>query len=160
MIMTNDNNSFNHHNEGQVLLTYELLFLLQWIMEHEAEALKKIVTRSLKSGFNDPDFRNNELVEMHITDPSIHQCIVDFLGLLDALLIESTTELSMQKSVERNLIPALNHIDSTICDDETVQGSLKKASTQIHHHPEENPQEILFKELLKRWKPDKTSLSN
>jgi hypothetical protein len=159
--MTNDNNStFNHTSEGQVLLTYELLFLLQWLMENEAEALKKIIVRSLKTGFNDPDFRNHEVVEMHVTDPSIHQCLVDFLGLLDALLIEANTELSMQKNVERNLIPALNHIDSTICDDETVQGSLKKASTQIHHHPEENPQEILLRELLRRWKPDKKSLAN
>ncbi len=141
--------------EGQVLLTYELLFLLQWLIEHESEALKKIIVRALKNGFNDPDFRNHEMVEMHISDPNIHQCIVDFLGLLDALLIESTAELSVQKNVERNLIPALNHIDSTVCDDETVQGSLKKATSLIHHHPEQNPQEILLKELLKRWKPDK-----
>lgn len=157
--MINDN-TFNPTHEGQVLLTYELLFLLQWLIENESEALKKIIVRSLKNGFNDPDFRNHEIVEMHITDPSIHQCIVDFLGLLDALLIESTTELSMQKSVERNLIPALNHIDSTICNDETVQGSLKKATNQIHQHPKENPQEVLLKELLRRWKPDKKSLAN
>lgn len=152
--------TFNHNSDGQVLLTYELLFLLQWIIENESEALKKVVVRSLKNGFNDPDFRNHEVVEMHIADPSIHQCIVDFLGLLDALLIEATTELSMQKNVERNLIPALNHIDSTICNDETIQGSLKKATSQIHHSPEENPQDILLKELLRRWKPDKKSLSN
>jgi hypothetical protein len=158
--MIHDNNSFNSANQGQVLLTYELLFLLQWLIEHESEALKKIIVRALKNGFNDPDFRNHDVVEMHITDPSIHQCIVDFLGLLDALLIESTSELAAQKNVERTLIPALNQIDSTICNDETVQGSLKKASNQIHHHPEENLQDILLKELLRRWKPDKKSLTN
>lgn len=151
----NNEKNFTAVPEGQVLLTYELLFLLQWLIEHESEALKKIIVRALKNGFNDPDFRNHEMIEMHISDPNIHHCIVDFLGLLDALLIESTAELTVQKNVERNLIPALNHIDSTICNDETVQGSLKKTTAFLHNHPEENPQEILLKELLKRWKPDK-----
>lgn len=160
--MTNENNNqqFNHNNEGQVFLTYELLFLLQWLIEHEAESLKKIIVRSLKNGFNDPDFKNTDVIEMQISDPSIHQCVIDFLELLNVLLIEASTEISLQKSVERHLIPALNQIDSRICDDETVQGSLKKATSHIHLHPEENPQDILLKELLKRWKPDKKGFMN
>lgn len=158
--MTHNNNQFNHNSEGKVFLTYELLFLLQWLIEHESESLKKIIARSLKNGFNDPDFKNTDVIEMHISDPNIHQCVIDFLELLNILLIEASTELTMQKSAERNLIPALNHIDLTMCDDETIQGSLKKATTQLHHHPEGNPKDILLKELLKRWKPDKTSLMN
>lgn len=154
------NNHFNQNGDGKVFLTYELLFLLQWLMEHEAESLKKIIARSLKNGFNDPDFKNSDVIEMQISDPNIHQCVIDFLELLNILLIEASTELTMQKSAERNLIPALNHIDLTMCDSETIQGSLKKATTQLHHNPDENPKEILLKELLKRWKPDKTSLMN
>ena len=38
----------NHNHEGQILLTYELLYLLQWLMDHESEALKKIIVRAYK----------------------------------------------------------------------------------------------------------------
>lgn len=158
--MNNENTALNYTEQGHILLTYELLFLLQWLMEHESESLKKMVMRSLKNGFNDPDFRSNEVVEMHISDPTIQQCIVDFLGLLDALLIEATTELDLQKNVDQNLIPALKHIDSSICTNETVQNSLKKTNARLNHTNKENPQEMLLKELLRRWKPDKKAVAN
>jgi hypothetical protein len=150
----------NINNQGLVLLTYELLFLLQWIMEHEADALKKIIVRSLKSGFNDPDFRSNEVIEMHISDPTVHESIIDFLGLIDSLLLEATTELDMQKNAELSLMPALKHIDSTICNEDILQSSLKKTNAQLHSNSKQNAQEILLKELLRRWKPDKKILSN
>lgn len=157
--MTHENTTLPYSSEGQILLTYELLFLLQWLIEHESDALKKIIARSLKNGFNDPDLRSQEVVEMHISDPNIHQCIVDFLGHLDALLIEATAEIDIKKNTEYTLIPALKHIDSSICDNETVEGSLKKANSRMHQN-RDNAQEVLLKELLRRWKPDKKVLSN
>jgi len=158
--MSHENAHINYDDQGQILLTYELLFLLQWIMEHESEALKKIVTRALKNGFNDPEFRSNEVIEMHISDPTIHECIVDFLALIDCLLLEATTEIDMQKNAEMTMIPALKHIDSTICDEEVVQSSLKKTNAQLHANSKQNAQEILLKELLRRWKPDKKVAPN
>ncbi len=158
--MSHEKFNINHNDQGQILLTYELLFLLQWIMEHESDALKKIIVRALKNGFNDPEFRSNEVIEMHISDPAINESIVDFLGLLDSLLLEATTELDMQKNAELTLIPALKHIDSTICDEEVVQSSLKKTNAQLHANSKQSAQEILLKELLRRWKPDKKILSN
>lgn len=157
--MSHEKSNMNS-NDGQILLTYELLFLLQWIMEHESDALKKIIVRALKNGFDDPDYRSNEVIEMNISDPTIQECIVDFLGLMDSLLLEATTELDMQKNAELSLIPALKHIDSTMCDEEVVQSSLKKTNAQLHSNSKQNAQEILLKELLRRWKPDKKVLTN
>lgn len=158
--MSHEKSNMNHNDQGQILLTYELLFLLQWIMEHESDALKKIIVRALKNGFNDPEFRSNEVIEMQISDPTIHDCIVDFLSLIDSLLLETTTELDMQKNAEMTMIPALKHIDSTICNDDVVQSSLRKTNAQLHSNSKQNAQEILLKELLRRWKPDKKVLSN
>lgn len=158
--MSHEKSNMNHNDQGQILLTYELLFLLQWMIEHEADALKKIVVRALKNGFNSPDFRSNEVIEMHISDPTVHESITDFLGLIDSLLLESTAELDMQKNAELTLIPALKQIDSTVCTDDVVQSSLKKTNAQLHSNSKQNAQEILLKELLRRWKPDKKILSN
>jgi hypothetical protein len=158
--MSHEKSTLDHNDQGQVLLTYELLFLLQWMVEHDAEALKKIIVKALKNGFNAPDFRSNEVIEMHISDPAVHESIIDFLGLLDSLLLEATTELDMQKNAELTLIPALKQIDSTVCADDVVQSSLKKTNAQLHSNANQNAQEILLKELLRRWKPDKKILSS
>lgn len=158
--MSHEKTNINKNDQGQVVLSYELLFLLQWIMEREADALKKIVVRALKNGFNSADFKINEVIEMQISDPIVHESIIDFLSLIDSLLLEATTELDVQKHAELTLIPALKQIDSTMCNEDVVQSSLKKANAHLHSNSKQNAQEVLLKELLRRWKPDKKVLSN
>src|SRR3972149_2629664 len=103
------------HNDGfsgensQFVLSYELLCLLRWFVDHDADKLKKLITKAIN-------------------------------------------EQAVKKAVEKNLMPAIDQIDSTICDDATVRFSIEKAATKIDHNPMENPKELLFKELLKRWK--------
>ena len=56
-------------------------------------------------------------------------------------------------------MPTIDHIDSTICDDATVRSSVEKATAKSEQHPKANAQELLFKELLKRWKPSKNMMN-
>lgn len=156
--MTN-HDQFNSDGNGQFVLSYELLYLLQWLIDNESETLKKMINRAIKQGFKEQRMQSNDIVEVQISD-NIQQSIVDFLGLLDTLLMESTNENSVQKVLQSNQIPALNHIDSSVCDNETVQGSLDKTTSKLKGHPEQNAQEILLKELLKRWKPQKKNVAN
>ncbi len=152
--------SFNNNN-GQFVLSYELLYLLQWLVDHEAESLKKIIARAVRQGFRDSIAnKSHDTIELQSSDAHIQNSIADFLSLLDILLIETTNEHGVKKSLERNMIPALNHIDSTICKNETVESSLIKASSKLEHHSNEKLQDALLKEILKQWKPDKKSLMN
>jgi hypothetical protein len=66
----------------------------------------------------------------------------------------------VQKAVEKNLMPAIDHIDATLCDTDTVRTSIEKATAKIEINSKDNPQEILFRELLKRWKPPAKNLMN
>lgn len=153
--------SFNNNNNGQFVLSYELLYLLQWLVDHEAESLKKIIARAVRQGFRDSIAdKSNDTIELQSSDAQIQNSIADFLSLLDILLIETTNEHGVKKSLERNMIPALNQIDSTICNNETVESSLVKASSKLNHDSNEKLQDALLKEILKQWKPDKKSLMN
>lgn len=153
--------SFNNNNNGQFVLSYELLYLLQWLVDHEAESLKKIIARAVRQGFRDSITNtSNDTIELQSSDAQIQNSIADFLSLLDILLIETTNEHGVKKSLERNMIPALNQIDSTICNNETVESSLIKASSKLDHDSNEKLQDALLKEILKQWKPDKKSLMN
>ena len=142
---------------NQFVISYELLHLLEWIVEHGSHELKQLVGKALAAGLRE---------RIHYTDADMHvaeemqDSIVDFFGLLEELLTETINEQAMIKAHEKNLMPALEHIDSTVCDTATVRSSLEKATTKMSKNPNANAQQLLFEELLKRWKPNKKARMN
>jgi len=154
----NDDSFFSPEADGQFVLSYELICLLQWLMDHDAEKLKKIVGNALSDGLQKEIQLHKEEQEGSLEE--IQESIIDFFGMFEALLSESLNELAVKKAMEKNLFPTIDQIDSTVCDNATVQFSVEKATSNIDRNPEENPKDLLFKELLRRWKPDKKSVMN
>ncbi len=155
----NDDSFFTPESDNQFVLSYELICLLRWLMDHDSAKLKKMVMHALMSGLKDELERNNPLDDA-TTLENIQESIIDFFEMFEALLLESTNELAIQKAFEQDLIPAIDQIDSTVCDDATVRSSIEKATSDIDKHPQKNPKELLFKELLRRWKPNKKNALN
>lgn len=143
---------FNADNPHQFVMSYELLTLLRWLVEYDAEKLKKIIAKAMNSGLREEIQRNKQMGNVHESE-EIQQSVVEFFGLLECLLFEASHEQTMQTAVEKNLMPAIDHIDSNICDNATIRFSVEKATQTSTKNPSENPREILFKELLKNWKP-------
>lgn len=141
----------NETENNQLTVSHELLLLLRWLVSNEEERLKKIVNKALNAGLHQElqkiSFTKKELAE------EIQYSITDFFNLLEILLIEGINEQVVRNAKENNLMSALDHIDSTICDEITVRSSLEKATNKIAHNPNANPKEILYTELLKFWKP-------
>ena len=137
-------------NTDQLVLSYELLQLLEWLIENESEALKKIVKRALSKGLN-KKLRTQEA----LNTSSIQSNVIDFLELLEVLLFESNHEVNVSDVIRKNLMPAIHHIDTSNFNAATVESSAAIASTKKEKNPNENAEELLFKELLKRWKPKK-----
>ena len=50
--LTMEINNFNNNNsnDNQFVISYELICLLQWIIEHESEQLKQLVQRAMQTG--------------------------------------------------------------------------------------------------------------
>jgi hypothetical protein len=142
---------------NQFVISYELLHLLQWIVEHGSHELKQLVGKALAAGLRER--MHHADADMHIAE-EMQDSIVDFFSLLEGLLIETVNEQAMLKAHEKNLMPALEHIDSTVCDTATVRSSLEKATTKMTKNPNANAQQLLFEELLKRWKPNKKAMMN
>lgn len=137
-------------NSDQLVLSYELLQLLEWLIENEAESLKKIVKRALGKGLNKKLKSRNEP-----SASAIQGNVIDFLELLEILLFESNHEFNVSDVIRKNLMPAIDHIDTSNFNAATVESSAAIASTKKEKNPNENAEELLFKELLKRWKPKK-----
>jgi hypothetical protein len=148
-----------NENNTQLTLSYELLFLLQWLIEHEPNKLKNLIADALKSGLKEELKTIDKSIEQKNTQ-DMQYSLVDFLGFMEIMLQEVNNEQTMQRIMEKKLMPALDHIDSTECDNETVQCSVEEATSKLELEPDKNAQELLFQELLRCWKPNKETLSN
>jgi len=146
-----EKNSLTETNSTQVLLSYELLCLLQWLATHQTDKLKKMISKALINVL-DNELQKKDTISQFGLAEDVQEGIVDFFTILESLLLEASEEHSVKKALENNLMPAIGQIDSSVCDDATVRSSIEGATSQINT-TDENPKELLFKELLKRWKP-------
>ena len=153
------NNDPFSNNNAQFVFSYELLCLLQWLTEHDADKLKKIIAKAVASGLHKEIQKIDNTAELSLTE-DMHHSIIDFFELFEELLLDAINDHVAQKAREKNLMPAIDQIDSTVCDDATVRFSVEKATKKIELNPNVNAKEQLFKELLKRWKPHDKNLMN
>jgi hypothetical protein len=149
--MINDE-SFDRY---QFVISFELLKLLEWLIDHEQESLKQLIKRAVDHGFPGLGMHQME------GDPEeLQQNVIDFFALIDALLHETVNEEEAENVLQRSLIPAINSIDATMYDSGAYSTSVAKATAAASRPKGGSPKEILCKELLKRWKPHKKANFN
>ncbi|KKP25005.1 MAG: hypothetical protein UR12_C0051G0002 [candidate division TM6 bacterium GW2011_GWF2_30_66] len=180
------NNSIDDNGyENQLLVSFELICLIKWILENEDEKMKKIIVRALNSGLQEELNKKTVLSKEEILD-DIQSVLFDFFDMMEGLLTESISEQAVKRVIEKNLMPSIDKIDSSICDDETVRFSIEKTAsklennyvnadnncrldgTLIENYPatkkeitsKEKAKKILMSELLKHWKPKGKSVLN
>jgi hypothetical protein len=136
------------------VLSLELLNLLKWLLEHEPSALKKIITTALRNGLQDT-INKKDTLTTHCSSEELQHHVVEFFSLLEALLLESLYEDETEQALQRTLIPAIKYIDAQTCDQLSIASSIAKATASYGAKSQKNLKEILCKELLKRWKPEK-----
>ncbi len=146
-------------NNSQFVLSYELLVLLRWLIDHDENKIKKIIGNALKSGLQE-ELQLLDNTENVAELNELQHSITDFLGILESLLIETTGEHIKEKARQQKLLPSVDRIDTTLCDDTTVRFSLEKATSELANNPDANVKELLFKELLKRWQPSDKNIKN
>ncbi|MGE0010406.1 MAG: hypothetical protein AB7F19_00385 [Candidatus Babeliales bacterium] len=142
----------------QLTLSYELLYLLQWIIENEQETLKVFIQEAVRR--QQAAERHQKEHVYYTQDDELQQNIVDFFAVLDALLYEAVEEESVHKATQKNLLPSLNQIDSAICDTDTLQSTVEETTAHLDAHPEQNAKDVLHKKLLQQWEPDEQTLAN
>ncbi len=145
------NHGFDNNDNNQFVVSYELLQLFKWLFEHEQEAVKKLLEKALHHGLQEQFFSPTS----EENSEALQQSIIDFFALLETLMYELLNEDEIKRVLERNLIPAINHIDASVYDHNALAASVAKATTAYEHNPHEDPKAIFCKELLKRWKPSK-----
>jgi len=154
-----ENNIEMYEPDNQLVISFELICLLKWMLEHEDIKLKKMISRALDTGLQDK-LNKKHIANKELMLDDIQNVLLEFFDMMEALLIESLSERAIKKALEKNLMPSIDQIDSSVCDDATVRFSIEKAASQVEKNPQENIRKVLLQELLKRWKPRKKNILN
>lgn len=150
----------NFEQEDKLIISYELLQLMEWLVEHEGDALKKLIAKALKHGFDNQLKQSKNFKDIYSPD-EMQNNIIDFLGLMEYLLVEVTNEEEVNNALQKNMMPAIDHIDTKSCDSAVLKSSISVATSKAQRNStKENIQEVFLKELIKRWKPAKNGILN
>ena len=155
-MVKNDSFAQSYDNDTQFVLSYELVCLLRWLIEHNEPQLKGLIKKALSAGlkkelkctesFNQAQQCSLEEIQMNI---------VDFFSMLEAILLETMHEQAVQATIEKNLMPAIEHIDAAECDTAVISNSIERVVSKMDNASTERAQEMLFQEILRQWKPSK-----
>lgn len=137
---------------GQLAISLELLLLLQWLVQNEPDAVKKLVRQASKNGFSEQLGKKNPRNFTEVIEQlDLQLCVADFFSLLEAALPKKNI-------LNNDLMPAsptVGQIDIQSCDTETIALSVAKTATALKKDTSKNAKETLCKELLKNWHPQK-----
>lgn len=160
MIHDNTFSNMGGDNSGHCLLSYELLLLLEWLIEHDKEKFKTIIDKALRSGLRQKLATKDTPEYTQEVKEQAHYTIIDFFGLLENALADSLQKTTTTSDSEKKLLSTLQHLDATTCDKEALRGTIAKTATKLQENPCDNAQQLLFEELLKSWKPGKKNLAH
>jgi hypothetical protein len=156
-----NNDKFSTDATAQFVLSYELLALLRWLVENGQDDLEALVHKAISTGL-DKELKNKrhggESQEEALEE--MQQGIVDFFTALEVFMLEAMHKQMKQRARENDLLATVDQIDMNLYDMVTVETSLEKAASAIERKPTADPKELLFKELLRRWRPNKKSTAN
>ncbi len=154
------NNFPNKELQAQFMLSYELLILLRWLVDHDEKKLKKVIAKACSIGLEKEFDKMNAMGRLLNNPTDIHDTVVEFFGMLENILTSTIQDRVRVKAHTQNLMPSIDKIDSNECNDEMVQYSLEKATTKSENNPQASPKELLYEELLRRWKPTNQTILN
>jgi hypothetical protein len=154
-----DNKDFNGSSTNQFVISYELMCLLRWLIENESEKIQKIVSKSVAEGLQEELQKIDTMSDLSIVAEGVQEHIIEFLSMLETFLFEAINKEVEKTAREKKLMPAIEKIDTNVCDNEIVRSSIEKTTKTLSLNPDINPKEQLFKEILKRWKPHNKNLN-
>ena len=138
----------------QFELSYELLHFLRWLLEQENEhkTLKAVIQRAIHAGLKNTTSSSRKKSDAEQIQ-GLQYDLIEFFALLDTLLYEVMHEEILQKTIQKKLIPTIQQIDMTLCDNTTLHNTIEKTAYEMERSPEKNAKTILCETLLKQWHP-------
>lgn len=140
-------------NDDQFIVSYELLYILQWIITHEKEAFSQLVHKAFIQGSQAPE--NSEDFDQTEESDLLQNSVIDFFGFLEQEIDVVAQSESMKHIMQKNLLKTLDHIDPKTFDPAIIKESMVATAEKIKPQRNHLAKDLFLKELLKKWSPKK-----
>lgn len=139
----------------QLVVSYELLQLLHWIMTKKSETIRFLVQQAREEGVLGKNGEGeDELLDMHEMHEELQHLIVHFFDLLENSIQESHLR---ENNSTQPLLSTLSQVDKKLCGENTIALSIAQTNNIIKRNGKESSKEAFYQELLKNWHPRNNS---
>lgn len=139
--------------ENDITLSFELLVLINWLMQNEKPMLNNLIKHALKNGLSE-EFEKISNAENIEINEQFYTTILGFLLSIEDNLIEHLSQIKINKAEKNDILPVLKKIDLRNIRIKPIFSESK------HSINSEDTKNVLFQQVLKNWKPDKNDLLN
>ncbi len=140
-------------NEDQFIVSYELLYILQWLMTYEKEAFTHLVHKAFIQG---SQFCNeNDAYDQFEETEHLQSSVIEFFSFLEEEIETVSQAESIKHIMQKNLLKTLDHIDPNLFDPAVIKASMMATAEKLHPQRNHQAKEFFLKQLLKKWTPKK-----
>jgi hypothetical protein len=152
------NNKTFLENDDQFIVSYELLYILQWLMMYEKEAFKHLVHKAFIQGSQSPE--RQDTYDQFEEAEYLQSSVVDFFSFLEEEVENVSQAESIKYIMQQNLLKTLDHIDPKIFDPAIIKASMMATAEKVNSQRNHLAKDLFLKELLKKWTPKKDKSKN
>jgi hypothetical protein len=146
-------------HEDQFIVSYELLYMLQWIMTYEQQALIEIIHKAFVQGSQVT--HNASISDQFEQGEYVQNSVVDFFSFLEMHVQNIAEQESMKHIMQNSLLKTLDHIDPHNFDPALVRASMMATAEKVTPQQNHQAKAFFLKQLLKKWNPhDKNKKHN
>lgn len=148
-----------------LFLSYELMYLIHWLLKHEKGKLKALIKHSLENGLGAHlnNVKKGQKTLNPSTDDSLQNSFVEFLYFVENELLNYLENEQAPEYFQEDLLSSLHKLNLNNVDMETVWTSIQQAKSALEKTTgkqkkpaeSETVKNVLLEKVLKNWKPKK-----
>ncbi len=142
---------------SDIVLSFELLVLINWLMQNERPMLNNLIKHALKNGLAE-EFEKISGIDNIEVNEQFYTTVISFLLFMEDGLVQNLSKIKIDKNSKDDIFPVLNKIDMKNINIKPIFSGAKHSSTA--NSDTEESKNILFHQILKNWKPNKNDLLN
>lgn len=149
-----------------LFLSYELMYLMHWLLKHEKSKLKALIKHVIEGGLG-AQLSNMKKQDQSINknlDTSLQNSFIEFLYFVENELLNHLENAENQEYYQEDLLASLKKLNLKNIDMDIVWTSVQQAKSALEKNAEKQPvasletnevKDVLLAKVLKNWKPKK-----
>ena len=143
--------------EGDIVLSFELLVLINWLMQNERQMLNNLIKHALKNGLAQEFEKISGADDIEVNE-QFYSTVLGFLLFMEDGLIENLSQIKINEENRDDVYTELRKIDLKNINIKPVFSTSKNSKIEPGNLNE--TKNVLFQQVLKSWKPNKNDLMN